>query len=115
MPSLFFNRDKETGRHHTRSGVSAAPHLYLSAKKAAAQVSDRYEQVEVMLIDATKPATLTPAQVKLALDQAARLGEDVTEEGDVVPTYSFSTVELQMLFNRVLTIAHGNGQAITKN
>lgn len=116
MSTFFYNRRKDTGEPATQRGRSAAPHLYLSAKKAAMRVNtDHFDQVEVMLVEAGKPPVLTKAQLDLALKQAARLGEDVTEDGDMVPVYSFSTVELQMLFTSVLTIAHGNGDATSKN
>lgn len=113
MTTYFFNRNKATGLPASRTGRSSAPHLYHSKAKAAVHVGDSFEQVEVMLVEANKPIQLTKAQIDLALKQAARLGEDVTEDGDMVPVYSFSTVELQMLFNSVLTIAHGNGQVAT--
>lgn len=113
MPSYFFNRDKVTGLPAKRSGRSSAPHLYHSKAKAAMHVGGNYEQVEVMLVDATKPLQLTQDQLALALKQASRIGVDVTEDGDMVPCFSFSTVELQMLFNSVLAIAHGNGQVAT--
>ena len=63
MTTYFFNRDKRTGKHAVSGGISAAPHLYLSRKKAAMRVRpDCFEQVEVKLVEVD--AQPTAEQVK---------------------------------------------------